>query len=110
MRSRRALSNSLTERLGLCRGMVTPASSAEDAAGVRGWPSETGSFGGAANARGNVTVKVLPWPKTLCALMSPPILRARLRDISNPSPVPPKRRDVLASPWAKRSKSFVRVA
>ena len=53
---------------------------------------------------------MLPSPRRLVTTMSPPIRRARLREISNPNPVPPKRRDRESSPCEKRWKSLDRVA
>ena len=38
----------------------------------------------------------------LSTVMSPPIKRAKSREISSPSPVPPKRLDDELSPWLKR--------
>jgi hypothetical protein len=54
---------------------------------------------------GKRRTKVLPWPCALATVMSPPIMRARRRESARPSPVPPKRRDTLASAWPKLSKS-----
>ena len=48
---------------------------------------------------------MLPWPCALATVMSPPIMRASRRESARPSPVPPKRRDTLASAWPKLSKS-----
>jgi len=48
--------------------------------------------------RGTVKTKLLPLPSWLDTAMSPPIRRARLREISSPSPVPPKRLERDSSP------------
>ena len=47
-------------------------------------------------------VKALPAPALLRTVMSPPISRARLREISSPRPVPPWRREREPSPCTKR--------
>src|SRR5262249_35068335 len=52
---------------------------------------------GAATVLGTRIVKVDPRPGSLSSVMSPPIMRASLREMASPSPVPPKRCAVEAS-------------
>ena len=49
-------------------------------------------------------MKVLPWPGVLATVISPPSSPASSRLIDRPRPVPPYRRAVVPSPWAKASK------
>ena len=48
---------------------------------------------------GSRTVKTEPFPGSLVTVTSPPIMRASLRVMARPSPVPPKRCAVVASAW-----------
>src|SRR5882757_6418667 len=73
-------------------------------------PSREGSFDHLVGAAGygvyvcappgRRTVKAEPLPGSLVTVTSPPIMRASLRAIARPSPVPPKRCAVgLLKPW-----------
>ena len=44
-----------------------------------------------------------PLPDSLATVASPPVIRASLRRIASPSPVPPKRCAVVASAWVNSS-------
>ena len=55
---------------------------------------------------GRRTVKIEPLPASLVTLTSPPIMRASLRVMASPRPVPPKRRAVEESAWVNSSNSF----
>src|SRR5262249_1352319 len=55
---------------------------------------------------GNRTVNTEPLPISLATVTSPPIIRASLRVIARPSPVPPKRCAVEASAWLNSSNNF----
>ena len=46
-------------------------------------------------------MKTEPLPGSLVTVTSPPIMRASLRAMARPSPVPPKRCAVVASAWAE---------
>src|SRR5215472_2623052 len=50
---------------------------------------------------GSRTVNTEPLPGSLVTVTSPPIMRASLREIARPSPVPPYRRAVKESAWVK---------
>ncbi len=64
-----------------------------------------GAAAAATTRSGMRKLKLLPSPGTLCAVTSPPISWARLREISSPSPVPPWRRERDSSPCEKRRNS-----
>jgi hypothetical protein len=51
-------------------------------------------------------VNIEPCPDALTTVTSPPIMRASLRVMARPSPVPPKRCAVEASAWLNSSNSF----
>jgi hypothetical protein len=51
-------------------------------------------------------VKTEPLPDSLATVTSPPIIRASLRVIASPSPVPPYRRAVEESAWVNSSNSL----
>src|SRR6266511_5693304 len=51
---------------------------------------------------GRRTVKTEPLPGSLVTVTSPPIIRASLRVMARPRPVPPKRCAVVASAWPQR--------
>ena len=51
-------------------------------------------------------MKTEPLPGSLVTVTSPPIMRASLRVMARPSPVPPKRCAVVASAWLNSSNSF----
>ncbi len=55
---------------------------------------------------GKRTVNIDPLPGSLVTVTSPPIMRASLRVMARPRPVPPKRRAVAASAWLNSSNSF----
>src|SRR5262249_30641977 len=55
---------------------------------------------------GRRTVNTDPFPGSLVTVTSPPIMRASLRVIARPSPVPPKCCAVEASAWLNSSNSF----
>src|SRR5215467_362201 len=55
---------------------------------------------------GRRTVNTEPVPGSLFTVTSPPIMRASLRVMASPSPVPPKRCAVAASAWLNSSNSF----
>src|SRR5260370_39113196 len=55
---------------------------------------------------GKRTVNIDPLPGSLVTVTSPPIMRASLREMARPRPVPPKRRAVAASAWLNSSNSF----
>src|ERR1700758_2327159 len=55
---------------------------------------------------GSRTVNTEPLPGSLITVTSPPIMRASLRVMASPSPVPPKRWAVVASAWVNSSNSF----
>src|SRR5262245_48910199 len=55
---------------------------------------------------GRRTVNTEPLPNSLATVTSPPIMRASLRVMARPSPVPPKRCAVVLSAWANSSNSF----
>src|SRR6516162_6384209 len=61
---------------------------------------------GASMRPGRRTVKTEPLPGSLATVTSPPIMRASLRVIASPRPVPPKRCAVVASAWLNSSNSF----
>src|SRR5206468_3694825 len=61
---------------------------------------------GASMRPGRRTVKTEPLPGSLATVTSPPIMRASLRVIASPRPVPPKFCAVEASAWANSSNSF----
>src|SRR5262245_17374811 len=65
-----------------------------------------GSPGATSLHRGRRTVNTEPLPGSLATVTSPPIMRASLREMASPSPVPPKRRAVAASAWLNSSNSF----
>ena len=50
--------------------------------------------------------KTEPLPGSLVTVTSPPIMRASLRVMARPRPVPPKRCAVVASAWVNSSNSF----
>ena len=52
---------------------------------------------------GKHTVNTDPLPGSLATVTSPPIMRASLRAMARPSPVPPKRCAVVASAWLENS-------
>ena len=56
---------------------------------------------------GRRTVKVEPFRGSLATVTSPPIMRASLRVMVRPNPVPPKRCAVEASAWLNSSNTFV---
>ena len=74
------------------------------ASGVAG-AAAGGCGGGVTACSGMRKLKLLPSPGTLLAVTSPPISRARLREISSPRPVPPWRRERDSSPCEKRLNS-----
>ena len=51
-------------------------------------------------------MKTEPLPGSLVTVTSPPIMRASLRVMARPSPVPPNRWAVVASAWVNSSNSF----
>jgi hypothetical protein len=51
-------------------------------------------------------VNTEPLPGSLVTVTSPPIMRASLRVMASPSPVPPKRCAVAASAWLNSSNSL----
>src|SRR5262249_17509126 len=55
---------------------------------------------------GRRTVNVEPLPSSLCTVTSPPIIRASLRVMARPSPVPPYRCSVVESAWVNSSNSL----
>src|SRR6478609_8522132 len=55
---------------------------------------------------GKRTVKVEPFPASLVSVTSPPIMRASLRVIARPRPVPPYCRAVEVSAWVNSSNIF----
>src|SRR5262249_19191788 len=55
---------------------------------------------------GSRTVKTEPFPGSLVTVTSPPIMRASLRVIARPSPVPPYCRAVDESAWVNSSNSL----
>ena len=55
---------------------------------------------------GSLTVNTEPLPDSLATVRSPPIMRASLRVMASPSPVPPKRCAVALSAWVNSSNSF----
>src|SRR5436305_9402512 len=55
---------------------------------------------------GRRTVKTEPLPSSLVTVTSPPIMRASLRVMASPSPVPPNFCAVEASAWLNSSNSF----
>ena len=55
------------------------------------------------------TVKTEPVPASLITVTSPPIMRASLRVMARPSPVPPKRCAVEASAWVTIVSSLVSI-
>ena len=55
---------------------------------------------------GRRTVNTEPLPGSLVTVTSPPIMRASLREMASPRPVPPKRCAVEASAWVNSSNSF----
>ena len=55
---------------------------------------------------GKRTVNTEPLPSSLVTVTSPPIMRASLRVMASPSPVPPKRCAVVASAWVNSANSF----
>jgi hypothetical protein len=55
---------------------------------------------------GSRTVNTDPLPGSLVTVTSPPIIRASLRVMARPRPVPPKRCAVVASAWLNSSNSF----
>src|SRR6516164_1541389 len=55
---------------------------------------------------GRRTINTEPLPSSLAAVTSPPIMRASLRVMARPRPVPPKRCAVAASAWLNASNSF----
>src|SRR6266487_786210 len=61
---------------------------------------------GALTMPGRRTVKTEPFPGSLVTVTSPPIMRASLRVIASPRPVPPKRCAVVLSAWLNSSNSF----
>lgn len=52
---------------------------------------------------GSRRVKVAPLPGSLSTVRFPPMRWARWREMSSPSPVPPKRFLIVVSAWAKGS-------
>ena len=70
-------------------------------------PRRRGSYGVYVCAPpGRRTVNTEPLPGSLVTVTSPPIMRASLRAMASPSPVPPKRCAVVASAWVNSSNSF----
>src|SRR5260370_30344861 len=67
-----------------------------------------GKFHGAyvCSPPGSRTVNTEPLPGSLATVTSPPIMRASLRVMARPSPVPPKRCAVVASAWLNSLNSF----
>src|SRR5262245_24591967 len=59
-------------------------------------------FDYAAASPGKRTVNTDPLPGSLATVTSPPIMRASLRVMARPSPVPPKRCAVVLSAWLMR--------
>ena len=57
------------------------------------------SAGASVRGRLSVTTKTDPWPGVLRTVMSPPIMRASVREISRPRPEPPTRRRSELSAW-----------
>src|SRR6516162_4575786 len=55
---------------------------------------------------GRRTVKTEPLPGSLVTITSPPIMRASLRVMARPSPVPPNFCAVVASAWLNSSNNF----
>ena len=53
---------------------------------------------------GSRTVNTEPLPTSLVTITSPPIMRASLRVMARPKPVPPNRCAVVASAWLNSSK------
>src|SRR5262249_19024451 len=56
---------------------------------------------------GSRTVKTDPLPASLATVTSPPIMRASLRVMASPSPVPPNFCAVAASAWVNSSNSLI---
>ena len=56
-------------------------------------------FSGMSAPAGRRTVNTDPLPGSLVTVTSPPIMRASLREMASPRPVPPKRCAVEASAW-----------
>ena len=56
-------------------------------------------------AAASVNQKVLPWPSSLSAPISPPISSTSRLEIASPRPVPPYRRVVEPSAWVNGSNS-----
>ena len=86
---------------------VAPASAVEPASSrlEAGSTAEAG-----ATSKGTSNQKVLPAPGRLTAPIAPPILSTRRLQMARPSPVPPKRRVMLASAWANGWKRPARVS
>src|SRR6516225_9876535 len=70
--------------------------------------SSVGKFHGVhvCSPPGRRTVNTEPLPGSLATATSPPIMRASLRVMARPSPVPPKFWAVVASAWLNSSNSF----
>src|SRR5262245_44663448 len=68
----------------------------------------TGKFHGVyvCSPFGRRTINTEPLPSSLATVTSPPIMRASLRVMARPSPVPPKFCAVVASAWVNSSNSF----
>jgi hypothetical protein len=69
-------------------------------------PRLDGGFDHGIASLGRRTVNTEPLPGSLVTVTSPPIMRASLRVMARPSPVPPKRCAVEASAWLNSSNSF----
>src|ERR1700746_2584102 len=69
-------------------------------------PISSKVLAGLSTPPGRRTVKTDPLPGSLATVTSPPIMRASLRVMARPSPVPPERRAVRASAWLNSSNSF----
>src|SRR5262249_24606727 len=65
-----------------------------------------GGFDYGVASLGSRTVNTEPFPGSLVTVTSPPIMRASLREMARPSPVPPYRRAVSESAWVKSWNSF----
>src|SRR6476660_9578220 len=69
-------------------------------------PLSAKALAGLSTPPGSRTVKAEPLPGSLATITSPPIMRASLRVMARPSPVPPNRWAVVASAWVNSSNSF----
>src|SRR5258707_11182063 len=70
--------------------------------------SSVGKFHRVSVPPGRRTVKTEPLPSSLVTVTSPPIMRASLRVMARPRPVPPNRCAVEASAWVNSSNSLAR--